>query len=456
MTLRLKHALFAGAALAVAGTAHGQTAAGAAGETAESEALSARIEALEAALADLKAELAESRSRSDDTVQRLEARVDAAETAQANRAAEEAAPSKGFQVGDTTVRVGGFVDLDLHVTELSDGAIGANSIARDFHIPPATPVGGEKTQFTDLTAEATRFFLSANRKTGGRNVAAHIELDFLGSMQGDQRVSNSFSPRLRRAYLDVDGVRVGQDWSTFQNTSAIPESASFLVLSDGMVFERQPMVRYTTGPWQFAIENGNATVTPVSGGRVEADSNLLPDLVVRYNLTGAFGNVSFAALGRQLRTDEMAGLSGEEETYGWGLSTGGLLKVGEKDDIRFNLTAGEGLGRYVGLNTLNAAAVNPTDGSLEAITSYGGLIAWRHPFGETARFNVGYSGLFADNPDYLSETTTKQVQSAYGAVLWDVAPAVTMGAELLYGIRELESGADGSITRFTFSTKYAF
>lgn len=452
MNLRLKHALLAGAAVAVAGTAHGQATA----QAADSDVLSARIEALEAALAELKAELAETRTRSDDTVQRLEARVDATETAQAARAAEEAAPAKGFQVGDTTVRVGGFVDLDLHVTELSDGSIGANSIARDFYIPPVTPVGGEKTQATDLTAEATRFFFSANRNTGGRNVAAHIELDFLGSMQGDQRVSNSFSPRLRRAYLDVDGLRVGQDWSTFQNTSAIPESASFLVLSDGMVFERQPMVRYTTGPWQFAIENGNSTVTALSGGRVEADSNLLPDLVARYNMTGDFGNVSFAALGRQLRIDEMAGIAGEEETYGWGLSTAGRVKLGEKDDIRFNLTAGEGLGRYMGLNTINAAAVNPDTGSLDAITSYGGLIAWRHPFGDTARFNVGYSGLFADNPDYAAPASTKQVQSAYSALLWDVAPAVTMGAEVLYGIRELESGDDGSITRFTFSTKYAF
>jgi len=33
---------------------------------------------------------------------------------------------------------------------------------------------------------------------------------------------------------------------------------------------------------------------------------------------------------------------------------------------------------------------------------------------------------------------------------------VTLGTELMHGLREVESGADGSITRFTFSTKYAF
>ncbi|HCE24188.1 MAG TPA: hypothetical protein DF282_16985, partial [Hyphomonas sp.] len=102
-----------------------------------------------------------------------------------------------------------------------------------------------------------------------------------------------------------------------------------------------------------------------------------------------------------------------------------------------------------------STALDP-NGELEAVPSYGGLIAWRHAFGETARFSGGYSGLFIDNPDYLADTVTSSVQSVFGAILWDVAPNVTLGTELMHGLREVESGVDGSITRFTFSTKYAF
>ena len=119
------------------------------------------------------------------------------------------------------------------------------------------------------------------------------------------------------------------------------------------------------------------------------------------------------------------------------------------------MTGGEGLGRYIGLAASRATALDP-NGELEAIPSYGGLIAWRHPFGDTARFNVGYSGLFIDNPSYLGGGATSSVQSAYGAVLWDIAPKVTTGVEFMHGIRELESGAEGEISRLTFSTKYAF
>ena len=141
---------------------------------------------------------------------------------------------------------------------------------------------------------------------------------------------------------------------------------------------------------------------------------------------------------------------------GYALSVAGKLNVGGGDDVRFSLTGGEGLGRYIGLNAANGAAINPLTGELEAIPSYGGLIAWRHPFGETARLNLGYSGLFIDNPSYVASTMTQSVQSVYGAVLWDIAPRVTMGAELLFGQRENEAGISGDISRFTFSTKYAF
>lgn len=423
--------LLAGTALASASIAQ-----------ADVDDLEARILALEEVVLELKSELAKERADVDDAIVRLD-RVERVEATD-----RPVASTDGFMVGDTTFKLSGFIDVDAHATTLSDGEIASGSIARDFYIPSATPIGGEETTFTDMTAQASRFALTAQKPVGGESVTGYLELDFLGSAQGNELVSNSYSPRLRRAYIDYGNWRVGQEWSTFQNTSAIPESASFLILSDGMVFVRQTQVRYTQGNWQFSIENPNTTSLNI-GAR---DENLLPDVVGRYNLNGDFGNISFAGIVRQLRAD--LGET-EEETFGYGLSVGGRLKAGSKDDVRFNLTAGEGLGRYIGLAASRATALDP-DGELEAIPSYGGLVAWRHPFGETARFNVGYSGLFIDNPSYLGDEAVSAVQSVYGAVLWDVAPKVTTGFELLHGLRELESGADGSITRLTVSAKYAF
>ncbi|MEM1150843.1 MAG: DcaP family trimeric outer membrane transporter [Pseudomonadota bacterium] len=430
MSYRIKSALLSTVAVFAIGAA-----------SAQSPDLEDRIAALEAMVAELKAELAQERADMDSAIVRL----DQVEKEAADR---PVVAREGFLVGDTTFKISGFVDADTHITSLSDGQIGSTSIARDFYIPSATPIGGDESTQTDLTAEATRLAVTAQREVAGNTLTGYIEMDFLGSGQGNELVSNSYSPRLRRAYIDYGAWRVGQEWSTFQNTSAIPESASFLVLSDGMVFVRQAQIRYTNGNFQFAIENPNTTSLNFGN----QDENLLPDLIARYNLSGDYGNVSFAAIGRQLRAD--FGPT-EEEVFGWGLSTAGRVNVGTGGDIRFNLTAGEGLGRYIGLAASRATALDP-GGELEAIPSYGGLIAFRQPFGETARFNVGYSGLWIDNPDYLGGGVNSSLQSAYGAILWEPVERVTMGTELLYGVRELESGADGSITRFTFSTKYAF
>lgn len=425
--------------------------------SAQSSSTEARLQALEAMVAQLKAELAAEKAQTDSDLVMLEKKA----ATIAAPAAKSGKSGSGFMAGGTNFKISGFIDMDAHHTIMSEGGpFGANSIARDFYIPSVTPTGdgtGESSSVTDFTAQASRIKIHADRGTGDDKITGLFEMDFLGSAQGNQRVSNSYAPRLRRAFLDYKGFRAGQEWTTFQNLSSIPESASFLALSDGMVFNRQALLRYTTGPFQIAAENGSATVTPASGaGRIEADGNSIPDLVARYNMKGDYGNISLAGIARQLRVENGAV---DDETFAFGASLSGRIKVGDRDDIRFGVTAGEGLGRYIGLNALNAAAINPATNEIEAIPSIGGHVAWRHPFGETSRFNIGYSALFADNPDFLTAlnpASTESVQSGYAAFLWDIAPKVTLGVEGLHGIKELENGNDGSFTRFTFSTKYGF
>lgn len=414
--------------------------------------LEARLAALEAELAALRTQLTRGEARIEETTVRVE-ELSMARPEQPTAQGTPIGPLQGVRVGDTVLKFGGFVDMDSHFTSLSDGAIASNSIARDFYIPGATPVGGSSTTEVDITSEATRIFFAADRLAGNENLRAYIETDFLGSLQGNQRVSNSVALRLRHAYLDYGNWRFGQAWTTFQNTSSIPESASFLVLSDGMAFVRQSLIRYTKGPWQFALENGDTTVTALNGGRIDADSNQIPDLVARYNAKGEFGNVSVAAIGRQLRIEQG---SMDEDAIGWGLSVSGRLKLGERDDLRFNTFGGEGLGRYVGLNAVNGAALDPADMELDTIGSWGGLLSWRHPFTNSVRSSVGWSALFADNPSFVPGTSTESVQSAHAALLWDVAPRTTLGTEAIFGRRELENGDSGNITRLTFSAIMKF
>ncbi|WP_430431334.1 DcaP family trimeric outer membrane transporter [Oceanicaulis sp.] len=426
----------------------------AASEAQDVTALEDRLAALEAMVADLRNELEDARAQADaatDRVIEIEQRTASAPAAPAAAASSD----HGFTMGNTQVTYGGFVDLDAHVTDLSDGDIGATSIARDFYISGATPVGGAgdgETDF-DFTAKASRFFFATSTESDIGAVTGRIEFDFLGSPGGNERVSNSYNPRMRVAWAQIGNWRVGQDWSTFTNTAVIPESASFLVGSDGMLFGRQAQIRYTNGGFQFALENPDTTVTPFGGGgRIDSGDGALPDVVARYNWSGDFGAMTVSALGRNLAY-EGGGVDGE--AFGWGVNWSGRVTVGEGSDLRFSLTGGEGIGRYIGLNAVNGAVVTAS-GDLEAIPVYGGLVAWRQQLGQGRRLSVGYSMLEADNDITLTGTgVTKSTWSAFGAYFFPVGP-VTLGAEILFGERELENGQSGTITRATLSTKYPF
>ena len=430
-----------------------------AGATAQSShELEARLAALEAMVAELRGELEAARADSADMGARvieLEARASATATAPVTAAASP--PGNGFMAGNTRITYGGFIDVDAHVTDLSDGDIAPNSIARDFYIPGATPVGGsgDSEPDFDFTAQGSRFFFATRTPTDLGDVTSRIEFDFLGSPGGNERVSNSYNPRLRVAWAQLGDWRIGQDWSTFQNTAAIPESASFLVASDGMVFVRQAQVRYTRGDFQFSLENADTTVTPFGGGaRIEMGDGALPDAVARYNLRAQNANIAFAAIARRLSAEGM-GVDGE--AFGWGLSVQGRVGVGERADIRFALTGGEGVGRYIGLNAVNGA-VATASGEIEPIPVIGGLLALRRTFGaNNNRFNLGVSLLEADNDVALTGmAATRQVRSAFGALIIPVGPGVTLGAEVLIGERALENGTTGALTRATVSTKYTF
>ena len=82
---------------------------------------------------------------------------------------------------------------------------------------------------------------------------------------------------------------------------------------------------------------------------------------------------------------------------GYGVSAGGLVRVGSKDDIRFQATAGNGLGRYAALNFVTGGVLTPDD-RIEAIPSVLGFAGYRHHWSSRLRTNLNLAGILAD-PD---------------------------------------------------------
>jgi len=358
---------------------------------------------------------------------------------------------------NTTVKIGGYVKLDAMFSDFSEGPVGTG-IGRDFYVPSITPVNSTATSsentYFDIHARQSRFHLATDSKVGEHELKTYIEMDFMVTPNGDERISNSYSPRMRHAFLTYDKWLFGQTWSTFQNTASLPDSVDFIGNTDAGIFIRQPQVRYTRGSWQFSIENPETTVT--DGGRVIADDNEWPDLVGRYNLKTDKLSLAAAVLLRQL-TYNNTGTGGniDDSETAYGISITGKFMIG-KDDIRFGINTGSGMGRYIGLNVANGAIVD-ANGKLEAIDSTGLFASYRHLWNAKWRSNFMYSRIDIDNNTTLSgNSATKATYSARINLFYSATDKLTFGGEYAHANREVESGADGNMDRLQFMAKLAF
>jgi hypothetical protein len=363
----------------------------------------------------------------------------------------------GFKVGDTTeINIGGYVKLDAMLTDTSDGQIGTG-IGREFYVPSLTPVGGKgESANWDMHARQSRFFISSDTLLeNGKKVSGRFEFDMMTTTgTGDQRVSNGYAPEIRHAFITYDGWLFGQTWTTFMDTNALPDSLDFVGTTDGTVFVRQAQARYTMGGWQFAIENPETTVTPNAGGtRIVTDDNSMPDFVVRYNHSATWGGLTVSALSRQLSMQQ--GLV-DDSVQGYGLSFSGKINISKTDDIRFAVTYGDGLGRYLSLNTGNDAVLTKA-GALEAISSIGYTLAYKRSWNDKLRSSFFYSAQKIDNPVDLTGLAQTESTSSYSAnLIYQLASKVSVGVEVRHATRVLESDLDGDLNRIQFSAKYDF
>jgi len=354
----------------------------------------------------------------------------------------------------TSFIFGGYVKFDFLRSRFANGEPGLTSPIRDIHLPSGIPVGGQrKAVDTEMHVKESRFNFELNSEVMGKPIKGFIEMDFLLSAAGDQRVSNSYNPRLRHFYFQWDKVLLGQTWSTFM-VVIIPEDLDFSGAAEGLVFNRQPQFRFTAGSWQFSLENPEATISPYLGGSFFISSGGFPDLVGRKNFSGNWGTLSVAGITRGLRFWDTN--NNRHLTSGYGITAGGKFNIGKRNDFRFVATAGQGLGRYIALGFINSTVQDSND-DLKTIGSYNGYISYLHHWSEKWRSSFNVSGLMADNDASLTgPDVNKAAWSASGNLLHYFAPNLMMGVEFMHGYRELENGTNGAFNRLQFSAKYSF
>jgi hypothetical protein len=361
-------------------------------------------------------------------------------------------------VPGTRFSYSGFVKLDTMLSKYDDGEIADGSVGRDFYLPGTIPVGGasESSDFDSHIKQSRFIFGTDTDLADGGTLLSRLEVDLYGSALGDERATNTYGVQVRHAYVQYRQWLFGQTWSNFMDAAALPETADFIGPTDGTVFVRQPMVRYTLGNWSFSAENPETTITPFNGGtRISSDDNNIPDLTAAYTWKFSQGYVRGAALLRQLKHQNTTGVPIDDSTEGAALSLAGKINFGPHD-LRFSVTGGDGIGRYVGVNFHNDAVLS-ADGDLEAISGWAAFAAWRHVWNDRIRSNLMVSTSEYDNDIALTGLQTNKSSWSW-AINTVYAPTLKLdvGLELRFAEREIETGASGRMRRLQAVAKYSF
>ena len=354
----------------------------------------------------------------------------------------------------TTYKFGGYAKFDAMFTSYSDATPDGNSLMRQFYWAPGVPVGdgtGDSDMTTDFQARESRLNFRVDHKTaGGNSITAFAEMDFFTHGDGNEVVSNSYSPRLRHAFIKYDKWTFGQTWSTFQDVAALPEALDFVGPAESTTFIRQSMIRYTDGALELAVENPQ---TFVSGGT--RDLSTVPDLIARYTFKLDGGSyVKLAGLVRSLKVQDTG--SGQADATAWGISASTKVAFDGGSDLRAMLTYGDGVGRYIGLGFVPDGYID-VNGDIATAEALAYFVAYRWQWNDKWRSNVMYGNTSIDyDNDVAAAALNDTGSSIHFNVIHNVLPKLDIGGEIIFGERELVNGTDGDFTRFMLSAKYAF
>ncbi|TAN49431.1 MAG: porin [Methylococcaceae bacterium] len=360
----------------------------------------------------------------------------------------------------TSLGVGGFVKVDALLANVSMGRERMGDQQLIYSQIPVGSIHGEHSQ-TTFHAKESRVWLRSFTPTSWGDVNTYVEVDFFGDA-----ATYTYTPRLRHAYGSIGNLLAGQTWTTFLNTAVLPDHLDPGGSAGSVSVWRQPLLRWTQ-PFSVAgtpLEIQAAVESPRSrlrGGAVaDADAfvapnaDRYPDLVARLNYNPDWGNLSLAALGRQIRnTDPLT--DREEGEWGGAVSLAGKISTIGMDNVRFMLNYGNALGRYAAINSFEDAALS-SGGDIQLVNTYSGLFSYQHFWSQTWRSTATYGFAQADQPPFVDANLTHQVQSVHANLLWSPVAQATFGMEYVYANRAAVDGRDGDLHRVEFSARYNF
>jgi hypothetical protein len=362
------------------------------------------------------------------------------------------------------VKVSGYIKADV----LYDLDAKSGDRINYGSIPLSGSTSDKTTGHFRMHARESRISIQSKIDTSMGQLKTVIEGDFYGggtnSPAGSEVISNSVNFRLRHAYVQLGGWLFGQTWSNYVDVKSFPENLDFSN-DTGQAFLRQSQLKYTM-PYNdfvlsFSFENPEADFIDDVGVKRSNGRDAMPDISGRILYKKSWGHVSLQSIFRKFMVDDG---TYEASSNGFGLGLSGKINFFDDDQLRFHLSSGDGVGRYIQEAANTAAAVTGVGTAnldMQTQRATGGYIGYQHLWTENIRSNFNAGFLAVDwNESVLGSAVTnlqnKNLYSYHVNIIWQVITAAELGIEFSKAHREQVDGQRGEVNRLQFSAKYKF
>ena len=358
---------------------------------------------------------------------------------------------------DTTLYVRGYVKADAIGSNHSSGvdSVGDQELVAGA-IPVGPAAGQHKTNQVTFHARQSRLGIGTGTPTEYGDMTTYVEGDFFGADSNES--SNSHGFRLRHAYGSLGKLLAGQTWTNFFNEQAYIETLDFGGPT-GEIFVRQAQFRWTErfagGDWSVAAESPESVIAvPGSATPLRSDNDHAPDFTARVRRSIGRATYSAGALARNVRVDSAA-LGADSGRWGGALTFSGIVPVGARDDLRFDVNAGNAIGRYQ-VGGFFPDGYLDASGKLELAHQASGYLAYRHFWTPKLRSTVQYSAANSTPPAGTAVGINKSDRSQHLNLIWSPIAAVNLGGEFIHAQRTVVGGDHGTLNRIQFSAQYSF
>src|SRR5262245_9573222 len=270
-------------------------------------------------------------------------------------------PAKGLQIqtGDYTWKFGGYLKVDV-IHDFDNIGSADSFVTTTIPTTPTDEINGNTTR---IHARQSRLNLDVRGPTSKGDFRGFVEGDFFSDQNGF---------RLRHGYGTVGSVLGGQTWSTFMDEDAMPETLDF-ESPTAFPLVRQAQVRWTHqlgdgNYYALSLEDPDSDVIPPTVGGTPVPGTTkepLPDVNARIFWKNPLGHVQLGLFSGMARFDPDAGSA--DDVWLWGLNLSTKIATFGDDSTIWQITYGDGVGRYRGGNT----AAPDANGDLEAIPVFG-------------------------------------------------------------------------------------